>query len=77
MEGKIDTLFLENREEIWGNYDQQNRKVTIGDQQNNGNGSLMNLAAKIVLENGGNVFLIEAAFMPEKEAKMNALFRYS
>ncbi|MFO7720906.1 MAG: hypothetical protein R6W85_10760 [Gillisia sp.] len=77
LEGKIDSLFLENREEIWGNYDPQNRKVTIDDQQTNGNMSLMNLAAKKVLENGGNVFLIEPAFMPEKESKMNALFRYS
>ena len=77
FEGKIDTLFLENREEIWGIYDQDNRKVIIDDQQTIGNVSLMNLAAKKVLENGGNVFLIEPAFMPEKESKMNALFRYS
>ncbi len=77
MEGKIDTLFLENREEIWGTYNDKSRKVTINDQQNSGNYSLMNLAAKKVLENGGNVFLIEAAFMPEKDSKMNALFRYS
>lgn len=77
IEGKIDTLFLENREEIWGKYDEKTRKVTIEDHQTNGNVSLMNLAAKKVLETGGNVFLIEAAFMPEKESKMNALFRYS
>ena len=77
LEGKIDTLFLENKEEIWGNYDQQNRNVTIDDQQSNGNVALMNFAAKKVLENGGNVFLMEADLMPEKESKMNALFRYS
>lgn len=77
FEGKIDTLFLENREEIWGIYDQENRKVIIDDHQTTGNVSLMNLAAKKVLENGGNVFLMEAAFMPEKASKMNALFRYS
>lgn len=76
-EGKVDTLFLENREEIWGRYDEKLRKVIIDEEQNTQNTSLMNLAAKKTIQEGGSVFLIEEAFMPDKSSKMNAVFRYS
>ncbi len=76
-EGKIDTLFLENREEIWGSYDEKNMSVKVDEAQYDSNTSLMNLAAAKVIETGGKVFLIESAFMPEKESKMNALLRYT
>ncbi|MGA9325836.1 MAG: hypothetical protein WBV47_07300 [Salegentibacter sp.] len=76
-EGKIDTLFLENREEIWGTYDEKNMAVKVDEAQYDSNTSLMNLAAAKVIETGGKVFLIESAFMPEKESKMNALLRYT
>ncbi|MEX0995975.1 MAG: hypothetical protein WDZ45_02870 [Flavobacteriaceae bacterium] len=77
FEGKIDTLFLENREEVWGSFDEESMKVKIEDKQTEENTSLMNLAAVKVLENKGSVYLIDSAFMPEKESKMNALLRYS
>lgn len=77
VEGKVDTLFLENREEIWGSFDEKEMKVTIHDEQKDGNISLMNLATKKVLENRGKVYLVEHAFMPTKDSKMNALYRYS
>lgn len=76
-EGKVDTLFLENREEIWGRYDEEMRKVVIEDQQHTQNTSLMNLAAKKTIQEGGSVYLVEEAFMPDKSSKMNAVFRYS
>lgn len=76
-EGKIDTLFLENREEIWGSYDEKNMAVKVDEKHYDSNTSLMNLAAAKVIETGGKVFLIESAFMPEKESKMNALLRYT
>lgn len=77
FEGKIDTLFLENREEVWGTYDEETMKVKIQEGKNPENTSLMNLAAVKVIENNGSVYLIESPFMPEKESKMNALLRYS
>lgn len=76
-EGKIDTLFLQNREDIFGTYDEKNLKVNVEEQHTADNISLMNLAAKKVIEQGGSVFLLESAFMPEKESKMNALLRYN
>lgn len=76
FEGKVDTLFLQNREDIWGNYNENMASVDIQDEQNSANMSLMNLAAVKVMEQGGKVYLIENEFMPEKDSKMNAVFRY-
>lgn len=77
FEGKIDTLFLENREDVWGSYDEKQMSVKVDEAQYDSNTSLMNLAAAKVIETGGKVFLIESAFMPEKDSKMNALLRYT
>ncbi len=77
FQGKIDALFLENRGEIWGTYDEENMKVKVQDKQTPENTSLMNLAAVKVLENKGAVYLVESPHMPEKDGKMNAILRYS
>lgn len=76
FEGKVDTLFLQNREDIWGNYNENMASVDVHDAQTAGNMSLMNLAAVKVMEQGGQVYLIENDFMPEKSSKMNAVYRY-
>lgn len=75
-EGKVDTLFLQNREDIWGNYNEPMSSVQIDDKEDNSNISLMNLAAIKVIEQGGQVYLIDDQFMPDKSSKMNAVFRY-
>lgn len=77
FQGKVDTLFVENRAEIWGKYDEGKMKVKIENVHNENNTSLLNLAAKKTIEMGGTVYLVEPAFMPESDSKMNALFRYS
>lgn len=76
FEGKVDTLFLKNREDIWGNYNEEMASVDVQDEPNSANMSLMNLAAIKVIEQGGKVYLIENEFMPEQNSKMNAVFRY-
>ena len=75
-EGKVDTLFLQNREDIWGKFNEPMASVEIENEPTNGNVSLMNLAAIKVIEQGGQVYLIENQFMPDKRSKMNAVFRY-
>lgn len=77
FEGKVDTLFLQNREDIFGTYDEKNLKVDVHEHQTEDNISLMNLAAKKVIEQKGTVFLLEGHFMPDKSSKMNAIFRYT
>lgn len=75
-EGKVDTLFLQNREDIWGEYDENMAAVNVHGERKKGSVSLMNLAAVKVIEQNGKVYLVEKEFMPNKEAKMNAVFRY-
>lgn len=77
QQGKVDTLFLENRSEIWGTYNNDNMNVNLDDKQTDENYSLLNWAAKEVLRQGGNVFLIPDTQMPVKESKMNALYRFN
>lgn len=76
FEGKVDTLFLQNREDIWGNYNENMASVEVHDQRENKSISLMNLAAVKVIEQNGKVYLVEEEFMPDKQSKMNAVFRY-
>lgn len=77
FEGKIDTLFLTNREEIWGSFDENTFQVSVHDEPTSESHSLMNLAAKETLKNGGSVYLTDSAFMPDHNTKVNALLRYS
>lgn len=76
-EGKIDTLFLQNGEDVFGTFDEEKMAVEVQDKQTPQNTSLMNLAAKKVIEQGGSVFLLDSDAMPEKESMMNALLRYN
>lgn len=76
FEGKVDTLFLQNQEDIWGDFNENMASVDIHEERRNGSYSLMNLAAIKVIEQNGNVFLIDDQFMPDKNSKMNAVYRY-
>ncbi len=76
LAGKIDTLFLENRTDIWGIYDPAENSVELSDRHHASNTSLMNMAAVKTLLQGGKVYLMEKEQMPDDTAKMNALFRY-
>jgi len=77
QQAKVDTLFLKNRSEVWGTYNSDNMAVNIDDHQKDDNYSLMNWAAKEVLKQGGNVYLIPEAQMPDKNSEMNALYRFN
>jgi len=76
FEGKIDTLFVEDQAELWGEYDELSRELKLHDNQKENSVSLIDLTAKKVLENQGKVYLMNRAFMPEKDFKMNAVLRY-
>ncbi len=75
-QGKVDTLFIENRAEVWGKYHEDEMKVEFSDDHQDGNISLLNLAARKTVELGGKVYLVEHEFMPQKKSKMNALLRF-
>lgn len=75
-QGKVDTLFIENRAEVWGNYNEDEMKVEFDEDRKDDSISLLNLAAKKTIEMGGKVYLVEHEFMPQKKSKMNALLRF-
>lgn len=74
--GKVDTLFIQDREEIWGNYNENMASVEIGDNSENGNISLLNLAAIKVIGQNGSVYILDKEFMPDRNSKINAVYRY-
>lgn len=74
--GKIDTLFLENRADIFGIYSPSTGEVILQETHKSPNVSLMNLAAVKVFEQGGTVYLLDKDEMPDRSSEINALFRY-
>ncbi|AKA34213.1 hypothetical protein [Flagellimonas lutaonensis] len=76
LQGKIDTLFIENREDIWGVYDPKDQKVKVDEAFGPTNVSLLNMAAIKTFLNGGMVYLLEKEEMPNPHSKVNALYRY-
>jgi hypothetical protein len=77
LAGKVDTLFLENKADIFGIYNPSTQEIKIQDTHQVANVSLMNLVAMEVLLKGGTVYLFEKEEMPDASfSKINALFRY-
>jgi hypothetical protein len=76
VSGKIDTLFIGKNKDIFGVYNPVTGELTMEEEQRDPNVSLMNLAAKKVFEQNGNVYLLNWTDMPDPTSEMNALFRY-
>jgi len=76
FEGNVDTLFLENRADIFGIYNPSTQEINIQDTHQIPNISLMNLVAMKVLIKGGTVYLFEKEDKPDVSTKISALFRY-
>ena len=74
--GKVDTLFIENRTDIWGTYDPVHHLVKTGDSKEQPNVSLTNVLAIRTLLQGGMVYLTEKDEMPLPGSTVNALYRY-
>ncbi|MBN3036096.1 MAG: hypothetical protein JW861_10965 [Bacteroidales bacterium] len=78
VEGRVDTLFIQDGKDRFGVYDGTRRSVipeTDADHRSY-RASLYNLAAVSTIRNGGQVFLAEADEMPLKDTEIQALFRY-
>ena len=75
--GKIDTLFCENRANIFGTFKEENDMViATASEENNNTISLMNRAAIQTFLKGGSVYLLDKEEMPNPNSRINALFRY-
>ncbi|MBP8791873.1 MAG: hypothetical protein KBE41_01545 [Lutibacter sp.] len=77
FDGKVDTLFCENKADIFGNYIEENNSLTVTQSEENDNTiSLMNVAAIKTFLNGGDVYLLDKEEMPNTNSRINAIYRY-
>lgn len=74
--GRVDVLFLDEATQLWGVYDPVSGRVHIHDEQRTINTDLLNLAAKEVLLNKGQVYLMPKEALPQPFSAVNALYRY-
>lgn len=76
MGGRVDALFLDKNEEIWGTYNKADASVSVQKQRSLSDTSLTNLAAVQVFLNGGKVYLEDKIALPLPYTPVNALYRY-
>jgi hypothetical protein len=76
MNGKIDTLFVQNSEDEFGVFDQETNRLMFRKETDLNNASLSDLSAVKTFMQGGKVFFLTPEEMPDAEAPMNALLRY-
>lgn len=78
VEGRIDTLFIQDGKDLYGVYDRTRRSVITENEAGDRSyrASMYNLAAVSTIQNGGQVFLAEADEMPLKDTEIQALLRY-
>jgi hypothetical protein len=76
INGKIDTLFVRNNEDIWGIYDPEKGNVRVDEEPLPSSVSLLNKMAIKTFLNGGKVYLLEKDEMPNPHSRVNALYRY-
>jgi hypothetical protein len=76
--GKVDTLFIQNREDEFGTFDGEKNTVHRSDEGHvfGENYSLLNLAAAQTIAHGGNVYLMDEEEMPDENSIACAYFRY-
>jgi len=74
--GAVETLLVNKKHQhLFGNYDSENHKVKIFENQQNGTHCLIDEVAAKVIASKGKVYLTEAEDMPE-DTQMAAVFRY-
>ncbi len=78
VSGKIDKLFVKNREVAWGYFDEEQFKVEPTASKDNGEICLLNKAAVETILNGGTVHLIDRDNVPAKlgSSKVFASYRH-
>lgn len=76
VNGKIDTLFVDQENDLFGVYTKENGHLNLNDKKEIQNGSLINLASINTFLKGGEVYLLEPHEMPEQGRSLNAIFRY-
>jgi len=76
MNGKIDTLFVENDADEFGIFDQETNRLMLRKKTDLNNASISDLSAVNTFLQGGKVFFLAPEEMPDPGQTMNALLRY-
>ncbi len=76
VEGRVDTLFINESVELYGFYDIEKRQVVVEEAQSVANAELINLAAIKTFLQGGKIYIANSDDMPLEGFEMNALLRY-
>lgn len=76
INGKIDTLFVQNGADEFGVFDQQTNRLMFRKKTELNNASLSDLSAVSTFMQGGKVYFLASEEMPDKGHPMNALLRY-
>jgi len=74
-DGRIETLLLSRHANVWGQYDETNRKVSISDENVPENEDLLNLLALKTLHCGGDVISLSEE-LAEDAGPAVGLYRY-
>jgi hypothetical protein len=75
MRGQVEVLFVDHRDEVWGNYDEQGGQVELLDEANPLADDLLDLAATRTALNRGTVYAVQRAEIP-RGGPVAAVFRY-
>ena len=76
VEGKVDTLFVSDGQQLYGRFDRHNQKTIIHNDRHVADVDLLNMAAMWVFDQKGTVYLLPPEQMPEPDTMMNAIYRY-
>ncbi|MCB0644507.1 MAG: hypothetical protein KDC44_22840 [Phaeodactylibacter sp.] len=76
LSGRVETLFLNKKERLWGQVQPDVMGLAIFDQQRDGSEDLLEILAMKTYENGGEVYNVAPDKMPDANTLANAVFRY-
>lgn len=74
--GQIAQLFVKKDTQIWGTFNEQDNKLTIASQEQEGTEDLVDKAIIKTIQNGGDVFILDEGQMPAP-SELAAVLRYS
>lgn len=76
LDGRIESLFIQESKDRFGLYDKINRSLIIDEGHKAKQASLFNMAAIQTWLKDGDVFIVEEDKIPFEGTSVNALFRY-
>lgn len=76
LAGKTEALFIQLDEDAFGNYNPNNRNLSLEAAHKPSNVSLYNVLSKLVWQHGGKIFETVKADLADQDYPLNAVFRY-